>query len=236
MEGDAGSGRLNPTDEHSRDDDSRTETATDEPKESAAVLVAEHDDLAEGETSESADSDDPPSDDESGDGRRQERFGRGWFLGICAALLVVAIAVGVGGFLAMRAQAADRVMAADDALALDRAKECVAATQAPDIAAMTASQSKIIECSAGDFAVQANLYAGMLVEAYQAAQAAVKVSELRAAVERHNPDGSVVVMVAVRVKVTNSQAADQEQGYRLRATMVKEDGTYKISKLDQVTS
>jgi Mce-associated membrane protein len=231
MEGDAGSGRLNPT-QTDADERLREENpTTDEPEESAAVLVAEHDDLADDGTSESAD-----SEDSSDDGRRPERFGRGWFIGICAALLVVAIAVGAGGFLAMRAQSADKVMAADDALALDRAKECVAATQAPDIAAMTASQSKIIECSAGDFAVQANLYAGMLVEAYQAAQAAVKVSELRAAVERHNPDGAVVVMVAVRVKVTNSQAADQEQGYRLRATMVKEDGTYKISKLDQVTS
>ena len=39
---------------------------------------------------------------------------------------------------------------------------------------------------------------------------------MRAAVERHNDDGSVDVLVAVRVKVTNSETADQEQGYRLR--------------------
>jgi Mce-associated membrane protein len=42
--------------------------------------------------------------------------------------------------------------------------------------------------------------------------------------------------VAVRVKVTNSQAADQEQGYRLRVQMAPADGTYKVAKLDQVTS
>jgi Mce-associated membrane protein len=206
MEGDAGTSQLNPT---------SPDTDADEPEESAAVLEVENEPV---------------------DVRRQERFGRGWFIGIVAALTVVAVAIGVGGYLALRAQSADKVMAAQDALALDRAKECVAATQAPDIAAMTASQSKIIECSTGDFAVQANLYAGMLVDAYQAAQAAVQVSELRAAVEKHNDDGSVDVLVAVRVKVTNAQSADQEQGYRLRAKMALEDGTYKISSLDQVTS
>ena len=100
-----------------------------------------------------------------------------------------------------------------------RAKDCVTATQAPDTAAMTASQAKIIECSTGDFGAQATLYSGMLVEAYQAANVKVQVSDMRAAVEKHNDDGSVDVLVAVRVKVTNSQAADQEQGYRLRVKM-----------------
>ena len=40
----------------------------------------------------------------------------------------------------------------------------------------------------------------------------------------------------VRVKVTNSEAADQEQGYRLRVQMAPDEGTYKIARLDQVTS
>ena len=107
-----------------------------------------------------------------------------------------------------------------------RAKECVIATQAPDVAALTASQSKIIECATGDFAVQANLFTGILVEAYQAANVAVQVSDMHGAVEKHNDDGSVDVLVAVRVKVTNSQAANQEQGYRLRVKMAPADGTY----------
>jgi len=55
-------------------------------------------------------------------------------------------------------------------------------------------------------------------------------------VERHNDDGSVDVLVAVRVKVTNSEAADQEQGYRLRVQMVPDAGVYKIARLDQVGS
>jgi Mce-associated membrane protein len=76
----------------------------------------------------------------------------------------------------------------------------------------------------------------VLVDAYQAANVKVAVSDMRAAVERHNGDGSVDVLVAVRVKVTNSDTADQEQGYRLRVQMAPDAGTYKIARLDQVSS
>lgn len=168
--------------------------------------------------------------------RRPERFGRGWLVAICLALLVLTAGVGVGGYLALKSHDQSEAIAREDAMALQRAKECVEATQAPDVAAMTASQTKVIECATGDFGVQANLFASMLVEAYQAANVSVQVSDMRGAVEKHNDDGSVDVLVAVRVKVTNSQAADQEQGYRLRLQMAPADGTYKVAKLDQVTS
>jgi Mce-associated membrane protein len=62
------------------------------------------------------------------------------------------------------------------------------------------------------------------------------VADMRAAVEKHNDDGSINVLVAVRTKVTNSEAADQEQGYRLRVQMALDNGTYKVARLDQVTS
>jgi Mce-associated membrane protein len=114
------------------------------------------------------------------------------------------------------------------------AEDCVAATQAPDTAAMAAAARKIIECSTGDFGAQAALYSGLLAEAYQAANVHVQVSDMRAAVERNNGDGSIDVLVALRTKVSNTEAQNQEQGYRLRVKMALADGQYKISKLDQV--
>jgi Mce-associated membrane protein len=205
MEGDAGTGQLNPTD---------ADEALDE---SLAV--------------------DPESDTaESIDDRRPPRLGRGWLAAICAGLLVLAGAGAVAGYLLLKANQQSEKAAREEAAALQAARDCVAATHAPDVTAMSAAQSKIIECSTGDFGAQASLYSGVLVDAYQAANVTVQVSDMRAAVERHNDDGSFEVLVAVRVKVTNSEAADQEQGYRLRLQMAPADGTYKIAELDQVTS
>lgn len=213
MEGDAGTSQLNPTGNNTEAD---TVTASEA-----------HDDSEEQDTASVVDPD---------RARRDERLGRGWFAGITAALVLLAAGIGVGGYLALRAHDESQAIARADVLAVERAKECVTATQAPDIAAMTASQSKIIDCGTGDFAVQANLFSSILVEAYQAANVEVQVSEMRAAVERHHDDGSIDVLVALRTKVTNSEAANQEQGYRLRVRMAPVDGTYKVAKLDQVTS
>src|ERR1700730_4342863 len=212
MEGDAGTSQLNPTD------------ADETPDESLAVSTEDQQESPE------------PSDEAGGDGRRPSRLGVGWVASICAALLVLAAGAGVGGYLGLRSHADSEAIARDDAAAMQAAKDCVAATHAPDTAAMTAAQTKIIECSTGDFGAQASMYSSVLVEAYQAANVKVQVSEMRAAVERHNADGSVDVLVAVRVKVTNSETAAQEQGYRLRVQMARDDGTYKIARLDQVSS
>jgi len=151
-------------------------------------------------------------------------------------LLLLAVAGGVAGYLLLKSNRQSENMARQEAAALQAARDCVAATHAPDVTAMSAAQSKIIECSTGDFGAQASLYSGVLVDAYQAANVTVQVADMRAAVERHNDDGSFDVLVAVRVKVTNSEAADQEQGYRLRLQMAPDEGTYKIAQLDQVTS
>jgi Mce-associated membrane protein len=227
MEGDAGTSRLNPTGlepDTSDESDARSDRLQDQPADAEAADVADEQVVEDTATAE---------DDVT---RRPERFGRGWLVAICLALLVLTAGVGFGGYLALKSHDQSEAIAREDSLALARAKDCVAATQAPDIAAMTASQTKVIECATGDFGVQANLFASMLVEAYQAANVSVQVSDMRGAVEKHNDDGSVDVLVAVRVKVTNSQAADQEQGYRLRVNMAPADGTYKINRLDQVTS
>lgn len=226
MEGDAGTSRLNPIAPN-----------IDTPYESLPPPVTEADDSTPTHDTQAHDGQTPdaPTDDLAV-ARRQERFGSGWLVAICLGLLVLALGVGAGGYFALRAHTETEQVAQQDAVALQRAKECVAATQAPDVATLTASQSKIIECATGDFGVQANFFTGMMVEAYQAAKVQLQVTDLRGAVEKHNDDGTVDVLVAVRTKVTNSDVADQEQGWRLRVKMTPADGTYKISDLDQVTS
>ncbi|TXI60900.1 hypothetical protein [Mycolicibacterium mageritense] len=171
------------------------------------------------------------------DGRRPSRLGRGSMAAVCAGLLVLTAGAGAGGYWALRSHQDSERIASDEAAALQAAKDCVTATQAPDTAAMNAAQIKIIECSTGDFGAQAGLYSGMLLDAYQAANVTVKVSDLRAAVERHNDDGSMDLLVAVRTLVTNSEKVDEEQGYRLRVKMARDEtGNFKVARLDQVTS
>jgi Mce-associated membrane protein len=219
MEGDAGTRQLNPTDADTAPDD-----APARPQESLAVS-----------TDEQAEPTTEPTDNPV-DTRRASRLGVGWVASIFAVLLLLAAAGVVGGYLALRSHADSEAMARAEAAALQAAKDCVAATHAPDSAAMTAAQAKIIECSTGDFGVQAALYSSVLVDAYKAANVTVQMSDMRAAVERHNDDGTIDVLVAARVKVTNSDVADQEQGYRLRVKMASDQGVYKVARLDQVTS
>ncbi|MGB8388748.1 Mce protein [Mycobacterium sp.] len=229
MEGDAGASRLSPTD---ADDSSRpTEaTAEDSPEsEGGAELIG----------SEATAEDSPESEGGAGDRgvgvqRGPSRVGRGWLAGIAAALVLSAAAIGAGGYFALRFHHESQAIARDDAAALKAAVDCVSATQAPDTNAMAASEQKIIDCGTDAFRSQAVLYTGMLVQAYQAANAHVQVSDVRAAVERNNNDGSVDVLVAMRVTVS-SEKSQNEAGYRLRVKMALAEGQYKISKLDQVT-
>ncbi len=217
MEGDAGASQLNLADQQDP-----------HPTEPQAEAVTEISEPVSATDAEEASQQSEP---------RPSRLGRGWMAAILAGLLVVAAAVGVGGYLALRAHQDSERIASDEAEALQAAKDCVTATQAPNTQAMIEAQTKIIECATGDFGAQAGLYSGMLLEAYQAANVQVKVSDLRAAVEKHNDDGSMDLLVAVRVLVTNSEKSDEEQGYRLRVKMARaEDGNYKVARLDQVTS
>ncbi|OMB84433.1 hypothetical protein [Mycolicibacterium conceptionense] len=217
MEGDAGTSQLNLADQQ--------DPHTTEPQAEAVTETAEPISVS--------DAGDAPQESES----RPSRLGRAWMAAILAGLVVLAAAVGVGGYLALRAHQDSERIASDEAEALAAAKDCVTATQAPDTQAMIAAQTKIIECSTGDFGAQAGLYSGMLLDAYQAANVQVKVSDMRAAVEKHNDDGSMDLLVAVRVLVTNTEKSDEEQGYRLRVKMARaEDGNYKVARLDQVTS
>lgn len=217
MEGDAGTGRLNPTGDESTEDAVVTEAVTDGPAESAA----------EADTPElNAGADDRPS-----------RMSRGWFVAIFAVLLVLAVGVATGGYLALRSHDNNAAAVRAENQAVAAAKDCVSATNAPDPATMATSVQKIIDCSTGDFGAYAKLMAPMMVEAYQAANVKVDVTDMRAAAERHNPDGSVEVLVAFRFRApSNPDTQNQEIGMRLRAVMAPEEGRYKIAKLDSVMS
>jgi hypothetical protein len=171
---------------------------------------------------------------DAGAARRPSRIGRGWLAGIAAALVLAAGGIGAGGYLALHYHHESQAITRNNAAALKAAIECVSATQAPDTNAMIASEQKIIDCGTDAFRSQALLYTSMLVQAYQASNIHVQVSDARAAVERNNKDGSIDVLVAMRVKVS-SDKSENETGYRLRVKMATAEGQYKISKLDQVT-
>lgn len=223
MEGDARTRQLNPTDAEDAPDNSVAVSGQEPPghehQDSPATEVAEDG----GQIADGVD-------------RRSPRLGRGWLAGICAALVALTAAAVVGGVLLIRDSRGIDEINRNDAAALQAAKDCVSALQAPDTAAMSAAQAKIMECSTGAFGVQANQFGGIIVEAYKAANVQVQVSDMRAAVERHDPDGSVDVLVAVRIKVTNIDVKDRESGYRLRVTMTPDQGQYRIDKMEQVTS
>jgi Mce-associated membrane protein len=233
MEGDAGASRLNPADT----DDSSSEPH--EAEQTSTETTAEG--LVETEAEDEVDLDtEADAEDESEGGSppvvegNPSRLGRGWLIGVAAALLVLAGGIGAGGYFALRANQESQAIARHDVEAVNAAKDCVVATQAPDVNAMTAGAQKIIDCSTGSFRSQAVLYSSLFVQAYQVANVHTQVSDMRAGAERNYDDGSVDVLVAFRVKVSNSQTQDREIGYRLRVKMAPAEGQYRIANIDQV--
>lgn len=155
-------------------------------------------------------------------------------LAVIGGLAVAALVLTVAGVFALiggrHAAAAER----NEDAAVAAAKDCITATQAPDVKAMNDSQRRIVECSTETFSAQANLYGSLLADAYQTVNAQVKVVDMRAAAEKHNPDGSIDVLVATRVAMSNNQQINQELSYRLRVRMVPDGGTYKIDNIEPV--
>ncbi|OBI57816.1 Mce protein [Mycobacterium sp. E796] len=252
MEGDAGTGRLNPPpmprfrrlrkpsqrsspeihqEPAAADDETATQVTDEESPDDVESPEATPEPESEPESAEAeAESAEAPA----GVERRPSRLGRGWLSGIAAALVLAAAGLGLGSYFAILRHHQSQVIARNDAAALKAAVDCVSATQAPDTNAMVQSEQKIIECGTDAFRSQALLYTNMVVQAYQAANVHVQVADVRAAVERNNDDGSVDVLVAMRVKVASDQS-QKETGYRLRVKMAYAEGQYRISKLDQVT-
>jgi Mce-associated membrane protein len=216
-----------------------TETEAEDVSEAEVDLDTETDaeDVSEAEVDLDTEAD---AEDESEGGSplvvgvNPSRLGRGWLIGITAALLVLAGGVGTGGYFALRANQESQAIARHDVEAVQAAKDCVVATQAPDVNAMTAGAQKVIDCSTGNFRAQAVLYSSLFVQAYQVGNVHAQVSDMRAGAERNYDDGSVDVLVAFRVKVSNSQMQDREVGYRLRVKMAPAEGQYRIANIDQV--
>lgn len=157
-----------------------------------------------------------------------------WLTRVCAALVLASLVVIAAGALSWVSNRHDAAASRDEVLAVDTAKDCIAATQAPDIQAMNDSQRKIIACATDNYAPQANLYSSLLTEAYQTVEAKVKITDIRAAAEKHHSDGSIDVLVATRVKMSNVQEQDRELSYRLRVRMSPADGVYKIDNIEPV--
>ncbi len=139
-----------------------------------------------------------------------------------------------GGCLAIQAHRNSEAISRASDAALAAAKDCVAATQPPDAAALPGSQQKLSECSTGNFGEQAVWYGEVLAQAYQAVDVRVRVPVMHAAVERVNEDGSVVALVVFRATVSQAGAADRENSYRVRVNMVPENGQFKVAELEQV--
>src|SRR4051812_42260761 len=105
MEGDAGASRLNPPGGQERSDPGeRIHLEPDTSDESDAQSDRLQDQPAEAEAGDGADEqvveDKTTAEDDVT--RRPERFGRGWLVAICLALLVLAGGVGFGGYLALK--------------------------------------------------------------------------------------------------------------------------------------
>lgn len=209
MEGDAGSGQLTPTPPLEADE---TVAAVDPESGTSDHVI------------------------DAGAGGPESRLAtRRWVTGIIAALLGATVLLAGAGVLALVGHRQNAAAANDDVLAVAAAKDCITATQAPDVKAMKDSQRKIIDCATENYVAQANLYSGLLAEAYQAVNAQVKIVDMRAAPEKHNDDGSIDVLVATRVSMSNIQQQDQELSYRLRVRMMRSDGTYKIDNIEPVS-
>ena len=220
MEGDAGTRRLNPTD------------ADETPDESLAVSTEHQTEQATEANRRSR----LTGDRRATVGGRRASASAGWS-GICAGLLV--LAAGAGGRripgAAVPSTTSEAIARAERGGAAGgeglRGRDAGAGHGGHDRRASPRSSSARPVTSG----VQAPLYSSVLAEAYQAGNVKVQVSDMRAAVERHNADGSVDVLVAVRVKVTNSETADQDRVPAACADGSLTPASYKIARLDQVS-
>src|ERR1700692_1120032 len=91
-------------------------------------------------------------------GGASRRRRRQWLCAIATVLTLLAGGIAVSGYLALHAHRKIQAISDADAAAVAAAKDCVAATQPADVAALPASQHKLDECATGEFGTQATWY------------------------------------------------------------------------------
>lgn len=163
-----------------------------------------------------------------------ERMSARWPIVLAVVLLLLAGGALAGGVSARRAHQRSEALDAAHTAALVVAKDCVAATQPPNAAALPATQAMLAGCSTGEFGDQSTWYGEVLRQAYQAVDVRVRIPEMHAAVEHVNDDGSIAALVVFRATVSQSGAADRDNSYRVRVKLVPVDGQFKVAELDQV--
>lgn len=164
-----------------------------------------------------------------------ERWRRRWLGGTAAILTLASIGITVSSYLMVEHHRANQTDNRDSTAALAAAKDCVAATQPADAAALPASQHKLDDCATGEFGKQATWYSAILTEAYQAQNIRVALPEMHAGIERSNDDGSIIALVIFRADISQEGVADRENSYRIRVKMVRQNGQFKVAQLDQVS-
>lgn len=165
---------------------------------------------------------------------RDARTGGRWPIAIALVLFLLAGGAAAGGYLARQANLRSAALAAGHVAALAAAKDCVAATQPANAAALPAAQQTLANCSTGTFGDQSTWYGEVLLQAYQAVDVRVRIPEMHAAVERDNGDGSIDALVVFRATVSQTGVADRDNSYRVRVKMVPVNGQFKVAQLDQV--
>lgn len=199
---------------------------------SAAVVDdAVEDDVAEGDTGK--DEDGPADGPGNGDPGTAHRSRKTLVIGAVAVLLLIAgIVVNVLLYL-------DHGDRTDAQTRRDRyvevAKQTVVNMTSLDHEHAQRDVNRVLASATGEFRTDFEKRGAAFTEVIQKSKVATKGQVALAGVEKENPDGSLVVMIASNSQVSNAAGAQNEdRAWRLRVTVVDVDGTPKVSKVEFV--
>lgn len=147
---------------------------------------------------------------------------------VIAALAVCAIGLGLDHRDARAAADRDRTI-------IDAARRATLDLISPTYREPDAGADRIVESATGAWLAEFEATRDRFVGAVAESQTESVGEILGAGIERHDPDGSTVVLVSAVSKVTNSSgASDDPRTWRLRVVVVSADGGHKLSKVEVV--